>query len=104
MTFLHKETTWTVQTLTRSWDKQTYVAWSSITGHLKPLSTEDSTFNTTWISWAIYKFTVKVSANSTKLINYWDKFVVWSDTYVCKDSKPYNWITFWTSKFLLVKE
>ncbi len=100
MSFLHKETTWTIQVLTQVWEKSSYVAWTSVSWHLKPLSLEDSTFDTTWISWATYKFTVKWTTE----LKQWDHFLVWTDKYSVKDYKKYSWINFNTTKFLLVIE
>jgi len=100
MTFLHKETTWAIQVLTQTWEKSWYVSWDSITWHLKPLSLEDSTFDISWISWSVFKFTVKWDIS----LKQWDTFLIWSQLYICKDSKPYKWISFNTTKFLLVIE
>mgnify|MGYP003629885188 FL=1 len=100
MTFLHKETTWTIQTLIQVWNKSSFWAWASVTWHLKPLSLEDSTFDVAWISGSTYKFTVKWDT----VLKQADKFVIGSETYVVKDYKQYKWITFNSTKFLLVTE
>lgn len=102
MVFLHSETTWTITRLIQLWDKSSYVDQWTITGHLKPLSIEDSTFDVSGISGAIYKLTVKGKVETS--IKQADKFKVWSDEYVVKDVKPYNWINFNTTKILLVIE
>ena len=99
MAFLHKETTGTIQVLTQAWNKSSYVAGSSITGHLKPYSLEDTTFDVSNVDGSVYKMTIKSDVS----INQADQLIVWSDTYVVKDVKKYSWINFTTTKILLVK-
>lgn len=102
MVFLHSETTWTIKRLIQSWDKSSYSNTGTLTGHLKPLSIEDSTFDVSGISGATYKFTVKGKVEDQ--IKQADQFIIWSNTYIVKDVKPYNWINFNTTKILLVIE
>lgn len=99
MAFLHKETTGTIQVLTQSGNKSSYVAGSSITWHLKPYSLEDTTFNISNIEGEIYKMTIKADVTISQA----DKLVIGSDTYVVKDVKKYSGINFTTTKILLVK-
>ena len=99
MAFLHKETTGTIQVLTQSGNKSSYIAGSDVTGHLKPYSLEDTTFNVSNIEGEVYKMTVKADVTISQA----DKFVIWSDTYVVKDVKKYSGINFTTTKILLVK-
>ena len=91
---------WAIQTLIQVWNKSSFWAWASVTWHLKPLSLEDSTFDVAWISGSTYKFTVKWDT----VLKQADKFVIGSETYVVKDYKQYKWITFNSTKFLLVTE
>lgn len=97
MAFLHNETTWTIQVLTQSWEKSSYIPWVSITWHLKPYSLEDSTFDVWWVDWALYKFTIKwdVAISSA------DQIIIDSKTYLVKNVKKYKWIWFMTTKILL---
>lgn len=99
MAFLHKETTGTIQVLTQAWNKSSYVAGLSITGHLKPYSLEDTTFDVSNVDGSVYKMTIKSDVS----INQADQVVIWADTYVVKDVKKYSWINFNTTKILLVK-
>ena len=97
MDFLHQETTWTIQVLTQSWEKSSYVAWDSITWHLKPYSLEDTTFDVSWVSGSLHKFTIKWDVTIVQA----DKIVISWKTYVVKDFKKYKWISFNTTKILL---
>ena len=97
MAFLHNETTWTIQVLTQSWEKSSYIAWASITWHLKPYSLEDSTFDVWGIDGSLYKFTIKWDVT----IGGADKIVIDSKTYLVKNVKKYKWIWFNTTKILL---
>lgn len=97
MSFLHKESTWVIQVLTQVWEKSSYVAWDSITWHLKPFSLEDTTFDATWVDWSLYKMTVKGIVS----ISWADQIIIDSKTYVVEVVKEYKWIWFNTTKILL---
>jgi len=98
MTFLHKETKWQKIDLIQSWNKSSYwVVWEAFFWHLKPLSLEDTTFNATWISWELSKFTIKSNID----IKQADQVEIDSKKYVVKEVKHYSWISFQTTKILL---
>lgn len=100
MAFLHNETTWTIQVLTQSGNKSSYVAWSTIKGHLKPYSLEDKTFNETKVDWEAYKMTIKwIVTISTA-----DQVIISNITYSVSAIKVYKWIWFNTTKILLIRE
>ena len=97
MAFLHKETTWVIQVLTQVWEKSSYVAWDSVTWHLKAFSLEDTTFDATWIDWASYKFTIKWDVTIVAA----DQIIIDWDIYIVEVVKKYKWISFNTTKILL---
>ena len=97
MAFLHKETTWIIQVLTQAGSKSSYVAWDSITGHLKPYSLEDTTFDVSGIAGSIYKFTIKGDVTISSA----DKITISGETYIVKNVKKYSGIWFNTTKILL---
>jgi len=97
MSFRHKETTWIIQVLTQVWEKSSYIAWDSITWHLKPFSLTDTTFDATWINWSPYKLTIKWSVTISRA----DQIIIDSVIYVVEVVKLYKWIWFNTTKILL---
>ena len=101
MAFLHNETTWTVYTLTQAGEKSSYVEGDSITGHLKPYSLEDTTFEVSWIDGKPYKFTLKLAIGETISINNADRIVISGEKYIVKSKKYYKGIWFNTLKLLL---
>ena len=100
MTFLHKETTWTIVTLNQVWEKSSYSDSTTLTWHLKAYSLEDTTFDPSWIDWSLYKFTVKGEVT----IDDADKIRIDWTLYLVKDQKVYKWVWFNTTKILLATE
>ena len=101
MTFLHKETKWQKIDLIQSWNKSSYwLVWEEFFWHLKPYSLEDTTFNATWITWELSKFTIKQNID----IQQADKIQIDLIQYIVKEVKHYSWISFQTTKILLAKE
>lgn len=104
MVFLHKESNGEIQVLTQSGEKSSFVLWWNISGHLKPYSMEDQTFDVSWISWAMYKLTLKNWLTAIPDLKEWYKMTIASEIYVVRAVRNYSWITFETRKILLVKE
>jgi hypothetical protein len=104
MDFLHKESTGEIQVLTQSGEKSSFVLWWNISGHLKPYSLEDQTFDVSWISWSLYKLTLKNSLTDVPEMKEWYKLSINTQLFVVRAVREYSWITFQTKKILLSKE
>lgn len=97
MTFLHNETSWTIETLVQTWEKSWYVAGAIITGHFKPISLDDTTFDVWGMDGSLYKFTIQWDVT----IWWADRIIIGTKTYIVKNVKKYKGLWFMTTKILL---
>ena len=99
MSFLHKNCTGVIYPLTKVGEKANYdTPGDTIEWTLKAYSLEDTTFETSWDIWSLFKLTIK---DYTWSVSDSDRIVIDSVKYTVKDSKRYSWITFDSIKILL---
>lgn len=97
MGFLHSETTAVLRVLSLVGDVSSYAEGASFVWHLKPISLDDTTFDTTGIAGESFKFTMK----GEEVFPVGWELTISGKKYIIRASKIYKGLLFNTTKVLL---
>jgi len=105
MTWLHKDTKWTIKRLftDADWNSSPTEIYWDLEGHFKKIDETDTTFDVSNIEWSAYKFTIKsevdIKPSDRIIIREWK--YIWE--YSVQDFMYWDWLALKTTKILVVK-